>query len=251
MTAVISDRGHRVRRLRGLWPTYQGILLGNLWYLGFWAVLIVVYTGIALGIWLWGSTDISLWETSTNSTKGTMAAVGVMLAPAFLPILVAAGLTRRSFVAAASAALATLAAGSSLLVALGFVVERWIYAANEIPGTLQNEHLYDDTSQLHLVFVESLLLQLAYAVSGALIGLCFYRFGAFRGILLILPCSVLAASTEALITGGTWFGPEVGAALGAGWPSWALIVVPAAAIAVGLLIVRALAIGAAVRPRKT
>ncbi|GIG68613.1 hypothetical protein [Phytomonospora endophytica] len=249
-TTTATVPGRKVRRLRGLWPTYFSVLFGNAWYAWFWAVMILIYAGIAAGIALWGTTDISLWETSTNSTKGTMAAMGVMSVPAFLPLMVAAGVTRRSFVVGVTAAIGTLATGSSLLLTIGYVIERPIYEAYGIPENLSTNHLFTDSSQLHLIFTESLIVQLAYAVSGLLIGLCFYRFGPFPGLLLIAPCAITAAGTEVLLTGGTWFGPVAGDAFGAGWPVWLQIVVPVLAIAVSTVILRAVAIGTALRPRK-
>lgn len=250
MTTATTPRRTRVRRLRGLWPSYFGVLFGNYWYAWFWGVMILVYAAIGTGIWLWGSTDISLWETSTNSTKGTMTALGVMLTPVYLPVMIAAGVTRRSFVVAATSAMASLAVGSSLLVTLGFVIERPIFEAAGIPETLQSDHLYANVSQLHLIFTEALLLQLAYGMSGFLIGLCFYRFGAIIGVLLILPGAVPAGLTEATITGGTWFGPDAGVAFGEGWPLWVQVVLPVVLIAAAVVTIRAVAIGTAMRPRK-
>lgn len=240
----------KVRRLRGLWPSHFTIVFGNAWYAWFWGVMILVYLGIAVGIALWGSTDISLWETSTNSTKGTMSAMGIMSIPVFLPVLIAAGITRRSFVVAVSTAIGSLAIGSSILLTLGYVIERPIYEAYGIPETLKTNHLFTDASQLHLIFTESLLLQSAYAVSGVLIALCFYRFGPIPGLLLILPCAVPAAATEAIITGGTWLGPAAGTAFGAGWPLLLRIAVPVALIVAAALTFRGMAIGTPLRPRK-
>lgn len=250
MSSTATPSRPRVRRLRGLWPAYYGVLFGNGWYAWFWGAMIVVYGGIAIGISLWGSTDVSLWETSTNSTKGTMTAMGIMSVPVFLPVMVAAGVTRRTFVVAATAALASLAAISSLLICLGFIIERRIYEAYAIPEAFSTNHLYTDASQLHLIFVESLLIQIAYAVSGMLVGLCFYRFGPIPGVLLILPSAIPAVGTEAVITGGTWFGPAAGVAFGAGWPIWLQVLVPSSAVVVAVMILHVVTVGTPLRPRK-
>ncbi|GLZ75856.1 hypothetical protein Afil01_06630 [Actinorhabdospora filicis] len=236
------------RQLRG---TYLAIIYGNAWYWWAWAVLILVYVLIAAAIGLWGSIDISLWESSLNSARGTMGAVGVMLTPVIMPLVVAQGVTRRTFALAAILSVVSMAVVSSLLIVLGNAGEALIYRLNDIPQVFQSAHLYSGPGQYHLVFTEALLMQLGYVMGGWAIGTFFYRFGPWLGILLI-PVGVLpAVLTEMLVSRGGWFGDGFVLDFSREWPAWAVALTAVGGLAVMFLILRGLLIGTPLRQRKS
>lgn len=238
----------RPRTLRG---TFLVVICGNVWYWWAWAVLIAVYAAIAAGIALWGSIDVSLWESALGSARGTMGAVGVMLTPVIMPMVVAQGVTRRTFALAAVLGLAAISALSSLLVTLGDGVEVAIYDAAHLTQRLQNAHLYAGTGQYHLVFLEAFLLQLGYGLGGWAIGTLFYRSGPLVAIPLLPLGALPAALTEMLVSRGGWFGDGFVLDFSREWPAWGVALVAVGLLAVAFAVVRTLVTGTALRPRKS
>lgn len=242
--------GTRIRRFGRFAPVYRAFLTSSAWYMFFWAALIVVYAGIAGGIWLWGSADVSVWETSMSSSRGTMIAVGILMGTALMPTTVAHGVTRRTFATAALGGMATLSAVSAALVAGGFLVEHALFSAHGVPEKLTGSHLFTDGTQAHLVFAEVFSVQLAYALSGWLVGLSFYRFGPWLGILLIIPAAVPAVSCEVIATGGTWFNGNVPFLPHPDLPAAGLLLCVLAVVAAMFAVIFALTAGAGIRPKK-
>jgi hypothetical protein len=173
---------------------------------GYWLVMVVSFLAVGFVIHIvTGATDKSVWDIATQSPKYFCAAVGMMVTPAFLSVMVAHGVTRRTFVFAGSLFLTLTAAATSALWVVAYLVERVVFAWQDWPQEFINLHLFDDTSQVGLVFLEFSLFILAHEAAGWLIGTSFYRFGVWRGIAL-LPLGVLPAVGSELLLRSQWVG---------------------------------------------
>jgi hypothetical protein len=75
---------------------------------------------------------------------------------------------------------------SALLVVVGFLLERGLYAAMDWPQGIDNGHTYSSSSQLHLIFAEYMVRFLVWSAAGFAIGAGFYRSEEAGGVALAL-----------------------------------------------------------------
>lgn len=211
MTATTAERGTtavlpgRVRRVIG----FLGYGVRQM-LIGYWLFMLVGFALVGVIIHMVNGTIVeSVWDYASQSPKYFNSSVGVMLTPAFLTLMVAHGVTRRTFAAAGTALLVLNAAGTAVLWSVLYLVERGLYAWQDWPQKLTNPHLFTETSQSGLVILEFFLLVLSHEVAGWLIGTTFFRFR-FWGGLALLPLTILpAVVTELLLLSG-WVGQALG-----------------------------------------
>ncbi|WP_020390084.1 hypothetical protein [Kribbella catacumbae] len=171
---------------------------------GYWLVMLVTFLIGGLIAQLIGSgIDHSIWDYGTQSPKYFSAAIGITLTPALFSLMIAHGVTRRMFALAGSIILVGAATATAVIWVLAYQVEHAIYASAGLDQTLSNPHLFTKTSQVGLVFTEFFLLILAHEVAGWLIGIGFYRFGFFKGLLL-LPLGLVPAAAAELLLVAQW-----------------------------------------------
>lgn len=163
---------------------------------GYWAIMFPVCAAtIAAGLML-GDLDVSIWAASgAAAPKYFMLALGTLLAAA-LPIYVGNGITRRDFALGATAYLLMIAAGYGTLMALGYAVERPIYAANGLLSRLSEPYPVQSFGDGLAVWVEDLLVGVVYLCAGWLIGATFYRLGVWWGLAVIPAAAVPIAVVE-------------------------------------------------------
>ena len=167
---------------------------------GYWLIMLVAFFVVGIGYKLaTGGMNHSMWDYGTQSPKYFSMALGITVTPAYLNLLIAQGITRRMFSVAVSIFLTGAAAATAILWVLVYQAERALYSWQGWSQTMENPHLFTDTSQAGLIFTEFFLLVVSHEVAGWLTGVTFYRFGWWRGLLL-LPLSLLpAAATEFLL----------------------------------------------------
>jgi hypothetical protein len=192
-----------------------------------------------------GGLDHSIWDYGTQSPKYFSAAIGITLAPALFNLLIAHGVTRRMFSVAAGIILVGAAAATALLWVLAYQLERVIYDWAGLTQVLANPHLFTKTSQVGLIFTEFFLLIVAHETAGWLIGISFYRFGFWKGLLL-LPLGVLPAAAAELMLVAQWLAAAL-RSTGYHRPSLAIgvpvvLVVSALGLYFGYLLLRPLAL---------
>ena len=171
---------------------------------GYWIVMVFAFLVIGIAIQLvQGRVDQSMWDYGTQSPKYFSMAAGIMITPGYFSLLVAQGVTRRMISVAAGIYLTGAAVATALLWVLVYQVERLLYDWMDWPQTLTNPHLFTSTSQVGLVFAEFFLLILAHEVAGWLLGITFYRFGFWRGLLLI-PLSLIPAAAAEFLLVAQW-----------------------------------------------
>jgi uncharacterized membrane protein len=213
---------------------------------GYWLVMTVSFLiGGLISQLIGGGLDHSIWDYGTQSPKYFSSAIGITLAPALFNLLIAHGVTRRMFSVAASILLVGAAAATALLWVVAYQVERVIYDWAGLTQTLANPHLFTKTTQAGLIFTEFFLMILAHEAAGWLIGISFYRFGFWKGLLL-LPLGVLPAAAAELLLVAQWLADAV---RGTGYhrPSLAIgvpgvLVVSALGLYFGYLLLRPMAL---------
>lgn len=171
---------------------------------GYWGVMLVSFLIGGLIAQLIGSgIEHSIWDYGTQSPKYFSGAVGVTLTPALFTLLIAHGVTRRMFAVAGSILLVGAAAATALIWVLAYQVERGVYDIAGLNQAMENPHLFTKTTQVGLIFTEFFLLILAHEVAGWLIGIGFYRYGFWKGLLL-LPLGVLPAAAAEFLLVAQW-----------------------------------------------
>jgi len=213
---------------------------------GYWLVMLFLFLAISIGyLMATGGLDHSMWDWGTQSPKYFSMALGITITPAYLSLLISQGVTRRMFSVAASIYLTGAAAATASLWVLMYQGERLLYSAQGWSQTMQNPHLFHDTSQAGLIFTEFYLLILSHEVAGWLLGITFYRFGFWRG-LLMLPLSLIPAAVTEFLLIAQWLA-DVLNSIGYQRPPLAvavpsILVVSALGWYVGYLLLRPLAL---------
>lgn len=213
---------------------------------GYWAVMLVVFFAIGVVFQLaTGRLNQSMWDYGTQSPKYFSMAMGITLTPAYLTLLIAQGVTRRMFSVAASIYIAAAAIATAGLWVLVYQAEHLIYSSQGWSQALQNPHLFGDTSQRDLIFTEFFLLILSHEAAGWLLGITFYRFGFWRGVLL-LPLALIPAAAAEFLLIAQWLADALGSIgyqrppLAVAVPS--ILVVSALGMYVGYLLLRPMAL---------
>src|SRR5690606_20599032 len=226
--------------------TTGGTVLGSLlrqYRVFLWPIGIVATVAAGLGLLVDVLTDRavgSAWEHAGGPVRWVFI-FGLAVTPAILPTYLAHGITRRTFTWAAAVAGGLLVLLLSAFLAVGFLVERAVYAALDAAQTLDGPHLFTDPVQVHLVLAEYALLASGYFIAGWLVGSVYYRFGGWRG-----PRAVPVAAAPALV---------VEALFGVGWCGDAVadgtavaVLLAAAVVGLALVALRLLPRAVPVRP---
>lgn len=193
--------------------TTGGTVLGSLlrqYRVFLWPIGIVATVAAGLGLLVDVFTDRavgSVWEHAGGPVRWVFI-FGLAVTPAILPTYLAHGITRRTFTWAAAVAGGLLVLLLSAFLAVGFLVERAVYAALDAAQTLDGPHLFTDPVQVHLVLAEYALLASGYFIAGWLVGSVYYRFGGWRGT-LALPLTAAPALVVEALFGVGWFGDAV------------------------------------------
>ncbi|MEI8411289.1 MULTISPECIES: hypothetical protein [unclassified Kribbella] len=213
---------------------------------GYWVVMLVSFTAIGIGFRLvTGGIDHSMWDYGTQSPKYFSMAMGITLPVAYFNVIIAQGTTRRMFSVAASIYLLGAASATAALWVLVYQAEHLIFSSQGWSQALENPHLFTDTSQRGLIFAEFFLLILAHEAAGWLLGITFYRFGFWRGVVL-LPFALIPAAAAEFLLIAQWLADALDS-LGYQRPPLAvavpsILVVSAVGLYVGYLLLRPMAL---------
>jgi hypothetical protein len=185
---------------------------GLMFYLIWWAVLIVVITGILIARARYFTVSTSTWHWMGNSPRIMFLVIGILLPTLFLPRWVSHGITRRAFALAGGLNMAVAAIAGGAIVATGYAVESVVYSAAGWEQALQGlpSQLFADSSAWHLIFLHFTLTYSAYAITGWLIGTGYYRWGPWRGTLFLIPALLPLVATEAVFVPGPTLGITLG-----------------------------------------
>jgi hypothetical protein len=210
-------------------------------YAWFWAIMGLLLAGLTVSFEIFGhytvdSEQSSIWEVaSTQAPRWFLFVMALMFATVNLPVLVAHGITRRTYFHGAVLFCLASAAFAATMLLLGFAVERTVYHLDGIWAELTRPYPVNTMGDAGRLWLELFLMLIASMVSGWLAGMLFYRLPMWIAIV----CTPLAAGPLVAVSAA-----PMGTA-----PAWELAVTVAGtllAIGAAYLLVRSIAI----RPRK-
>lgn len=204
---------------------------GLAFYLCWWGGLIVVIGAILTARARYATVDTSTWDWAGTPPQFLLLVLGILLPSLFLPRWVSHGITRRAFSFAGGIAVAAMAVTGGAIITVGYAVESAVYDAAGWQRALEDVpmHLFAHRSAWYLIAIQYTLLYSAWTITGWLIGASYYRWGPWRGTLLLLPALLPVAATE------TIFDPYSAMLLAWGLPEQAAAIVGLAITVVGSL----------------
>lgn len=217
------------------------------WVYGiFMSIMVLMMAGLALSFEVFGHYALddqrsSVWETvGLQAPRWFLFVIGIMLATVNLPVLVAHGITRRLFARGALVFAVASSAAFSVLMLMGFVVERAVYSANGMMAAIDDYPLAK-VSDAGRFYVEITLAGLLFLLSGWVIGLLFYRLRVWLA-LLALPVVTLP------VIGGIAMGVSTMAGVEMSFVN--VVVIQLAAVLVVSALVYFLGRDVAIKPKK-
>ncbi|GIE93701.1 hypothetical protein [Paractinoplanes rishiriensis] len=149
--------------------------------------IITNFTDLGFSFWL---------GLAGSAAKYWTLVLGIMLVSGHLKVFVTNGYTRRAFAAGATVFVTIVAAGVAAVVTLGHWLESTVVVAL---GEAASDYPVLTGGGLPGEFGRVFPVSLAWAVTGALIALGFYRFGGWRGLIAMVPAALPAAVSEGLV----------------------------------------------------
>ncbi|GIG22083.1 hypothetical protein Cch01nite_28070 [Cellulomonas chitinilytica] len=195
-----------------VWPTARWLLGRSLFLaLWFWGLVVVAVTAATVVVAVVGEPAISILAFARHGAIWFPFAVFITVSGAYLPVHVAAGLTRRSMALGAILAAAATAVVYGVVFSVLLVVERAVYSAAGWQW-----QFFDDLSAgagPGTFVPASLVTSLVANLSGLLVGMAFQRGGGWWGTVtlpvtagpILLVSALFAADTGPIAT-DTWFG---------------------------------------------
>jgi hypothetical protein len=161
-----------------------------------------------------GHLGSSMVETATGGGPKYLALMfGVIGITGQLGMYAAHGVTRRHFMLASLIFAVLIATVTAVFIAIGYLVERALYTANDLMAGLKNPYPGATTDQLLGLVAQNWLVFLAHLIAGYLAGVGYLRFGTVIGTLFLSVAAIPVLVTEALST-RPWIGMGVNAILG-------------------------------------
>lgn len=176
------------------WPMLRVMLTAHVSFLLIgWLALVALTALVTLGFAIWGTVDGSLWHfAATQVPRWIALGLGFDVVNTYLRMHVAHGRTRGDFLRQLWPYAIGLAATLSLLVTIGYLVERGAYALGGVPYRLPfpswGRYPFEGTEYLE-IFGTFTLMFLLWTLAGVLLSAAFAR-KALLGI-LVVPFAIL------------------------------------------------------------
>ncbi|MHA6480633.1 hypothetical protein ACX1C1_01645 [Paenibacillus sp. strain BS8-2] len=160
-----------------LWKAYRHVLI---W---FWLVFTVIFVGINELIMRGYIPDEefkeagSIWSGASLSPRIFLLVLGILLTLGSLSSFVSNGVTRRAFARGGLLFIAGMSLICSLVVLIGYPIERMIIEISGAERILVHPNLLVEV-------LKNILLFFSYFCAGWMIGTGFYRFHWFKGLIL-------------------------------------------------------------------
>lgn len=150
-------------------------------FLWLWGIVVV-----ALGIAYVGARGLLEFSIAQFARHGALwmgFVTAILLVTTYTTMHVASGLTRRSFVRASLLNAVLFGLLSALIAALLLEIESVVYAAYDWPHTGVAD--FDPAAGFGVILPAFALSFIAGRLSGLLVGMAYYRFGGWRGTVLL------------------------------------------------------------------
>jgi hypothetical protein len=201
----------------------------------YWAIMIAVYLSVIGMIALFGGLEQSMWHSIGGPPPRywllSMGVVTVLQARVF----VAMGVTRRQLAEALLVLYTLMSLLFAMIYTIGYAPEHAIYAAGGLLDRLAEPYPVTGPGDVVRTFTSAVLIDLAHLVSGALIGIGFYRYRTWG--LLIIPAAIVPPVAVETAFGAQWAGQGLAHIFG-------IPVAPLpAAVAIGAAIIAVLVAG--------
>ncbi len=210
-------------------------------YTWFWAIMLLLLAGLCLSYEVFGnymldSDRASMWEVAGMAApRWFLFVMGLMFVTVNLPVVVAHGITRRTYFQGAVLFSLASSAFASLFVLFGFGVERAVYHLSGMWAELTHPYPVNSLGEAGRLWVEVFIGTMAYMVSGWLAGMAFYRLRPW----IAIACTPVAAAPLIAVSARPLGQP-------AAWELMLTAAVSVVGLAIGYVLVR----GVALRPRK-
>lgn len=143
--------------------------------LSLWVIFSLFVFAVVLLVAAFRTIEVSGWEIGSQIPRWFAGGLGVYLSSVYLPLYVAHGRTRRDVAVQCLVSALVTAVVMAMLMTLGYVIERGIYAIAGWPQALGSDHLYATATDYPLILLDFLLLFVAWKVAGIFAGAAFYR----------------------------------------------------------------------------
>lgn len=195
-------RAHEMRGTR----TSAYALFVQTWKIGVYFWIAVVLISIALTVVLdrWSDISESVADGLLGSAPIFLSVMGVILPLALLPLHLAGGATRRSFVRGIVLCGAALGVSFAFVGAVGMLVESVVFDTQGWSTSVEDPGLYDSSGDFFGIWLSWSLSGFAYFLAGTALALGYYRWGAWLGTAFMLVAVALVVVGEVMLGGGIY-----------------------------------------------
>lgn len=167
-----------------------------------WGAAVVVVAVVLTLVARVGTVSTSVLGIGSQVGMWFCFALSVLSTTQYLPVHVAAGITRRAFVIASIASAVLTAALYAVVLTVLIQVERAVFGAFGWGYDFPEGQLFDSTDQLLGVLAQHLMIFAAGGLGGLLVGIVYYRFGAGVGTVALLVTVTPVLLVAALLRDG-------------------------------------------------
>ncbi|KAA1419989.1 hypothetical protein FE697_019080 [Mumia zhuanghuii] len=203
MTATVSPVTARDQEQRGFSTSAFATFVGT-WQIGlyFWIAVVLISAGLTVVLDTWSELDGSVAEGVLGSAPIFLSVMGIVVPLGMLPLHLAGGATRRSFVRGTVTAAVGLGVTFALAGAVGMLIEYAVFNALDWPTVVDNPGLYDSSGDFFAIWLSWSLSSIAYFLAGTAIGFGYYRWGGILGTVQLVVAVGLVIGGELALGGG-------------------------------------------------
>lgn len=178
----------------------------------YWAIMLAIYVLLVGVLAATGVLERSMWEPIAGPPpRYWLLSMGVLTAVQ-VRLFIANGITRRQHAEASALLYLALAVLFAAIAAVGYAAERPIYEAAGLMDRLTEPYPVHTLADMGGEFVAGIVINYLYLLSGALIGIGFYRFNWMAGIAFI-PLALIPPTIAEVAFDAHWSGTGINDAL--------------------------------------
>lgn len=184
---------------RAGWPISKSLIRSHLRVFAyFWVMLSVLLIVIGIVVAVVVPQPTGVWQGSRWAPQYFVFVVGLTCAATQLRAYLAVGIARKQFLFGVSVLAVVMALGCTVLIELGFVIERAIFNAQGWSQFGHDRDLVASAGVVAQTAAEFFLLYVSYFLAGLMIGGGFLRLSPAVGVALIIPAALPPLIIESL-----------------------------------------------------